>query len=193
MGRLGTGAGRLAKLAAAAYATLLVAAVAVVLLRSPHPITPAYEATPGCSPTDLAHYCRGVRARVSSYHVFANHQPIYAIDGRRSRDLLEKWVSAPQDRAPWIELLFVEPVNFSSVRLTHAGQVELAEYTMRSYHLSCSAGDELRATLRVEGNAASRAEHALSCLQVDRLRIELDIEPGSARDVVRLYEIEVLP
>ncbi|MGB5547118.1 MAG: hypothetical protein WBM74_11155 [Polyangiales bacterium] len=193
MRRLETGAGRLAKLALAAYATVLAAAVAVVLLRSPHPITPAYEATAGCSPRDLAHYCRGVRARVSSYHVFANHQPIYAIDGRGSRDLLEKWVSGPQDRAPWIELLFPEPVDFSSVRLTHAGQVEPAEYTMRSYRLSCSDGDEPRATSRVEGNEASRAEHALTCLQVDRLRIELDIEPGTGRDVVRLYEIEVVP
>lgn len=64
---------------------------------------------------------------------------------------------------------------------------------MRSYRLSCSDGDVLRATSRVEGNEASSAEHALSCLQVDRLRIELDIEPGTARDVVRLYEIEVVP
>lgn len=191
--RLATGAGRLAKVAVAAYATVLVVAIALVLLRSPHPTTPEYEAIEGCSPTDLAHYCRGTRARVSSYHVFEEHQPIFAIDGRHSRNLLEKWVSGPEDQAPWIELLFPEPVDFSVVRLTHAGHVEPAEYSMRSYRLTCSAGDELHATFRVQGNVASVAEHALSCRQVDRLRIELDTEPGTARDLVRLYEIEVLP
>ncbi len=82
---------RLAQLGIAAYGTVLAIGLSVVLVRSPHPITPAYEAAEGCSPQDLAHYCRGVRVRVSSYHVFANHHPIFAIDGRRSRDLMEKW------------------------------------------------------------------------------------------------------
>ena len=187
---VGTGAGRLA---IAAYGTVLLIAIAVVVLRSPQPITPAYPKIEDCSPRDLAHYCRGVRSRVSSYHVFENHHPLFAIDGRSSRDLLEKWASAPNDRAPWIELGFAEPGSFSSVRLTHAGHVESPDYTMRSYRLSCSARGELRATLGIQDNEASRAEHALSCRQVDRLRIEFDVEPGTARDLVRLYEVEVAP
>lgn len=193
MRRVGKGAGGFAKLGVAAYGTILAIAVSVVLIRSPHPITPAYEATAGCSRNDLAQYCRGVRARVSSYHVFANHQPMYAIDGRRSRDLMEKWVSGPEDLAPWIELLFPEPVDFSTVRLAHAGHFESPDYTMRSYRLSCSAGDELRAELGVQDNETPRPQHALSCRDVNRLRITFDTESGTAREVVRLYEIEVAP
>jgi len=156
-------------------------------------MTPAYEASDDCSPQDLAHYCRGVRVQVSSYHVFANHQPIFAIDGRRSRDLMEKWVSGPEDASPWIELLFPEPVDFSAVRLIYAGHTESLDYNMRSYRLSCSAGDELRAELAVYDNEASRAQHPLKCMGVDRLRIELDTQPDTGRAVVRLYEIEVEP
>ena len=187
------GAMSLAKLAALAYGTVLTMGLMVVLVRSPHPITPGYEATEGCSPDDLAHYCRGVRARVSSYNVFANHHPVFAIDGRGSHEPLEKWASSAGDAEPWIELLFPGPVNFSAVRLLHAGRFESAEYSMRSYRLTCSAGEELVGDLAVEGNEASTPLHALSCRAVDRLRIQYDTEPGTSRDVTRLYEIEVVP
>jgi hypothetical protein len=184
---------RLAKLAALVYGTVLAVGLTLVLARSPHPISPAYEAAEECSPDDLAHYCRGVRARVSSYDVFANHHPIFAIDGRGSHEPLEKWASARRDTEAWIELLFPAPVDFSAVRLIHAGYYEPAEYSMRSYRLTCSAGDELLVELAVEGNEVSAPLHALSCPGVDRLRIQYDIEPGTSRDVARLYEIEVVP
>jgi hypothetical protein len=187
------GALSFAKLAALAYGAVLAVGLTVVLVRSPHPITPGYEVTEGCSPDDLAHYCRGVRARVSSYDVFANHHPIFAIDGRGSHEPLEKWASSRGDAEPWIELLFPAPVDFSAVRLLQAGEFEPAEYNMRSYRLTCSAGDELVAELAVEGNEASAPMHALSCRAVDRLLIRYDIEPGTGRDVARLYEIEVRP
>lgn len=193
MSRRPRGVRGFAGLGAAAYGALVAVALLVVLVRSPHPITPAFEGAAGCSPEDLAHYCRGVRARVSSYHVFANHHPIFAIDGRRSDDLLEKWTSGPEDTSPWIELLFPETVDFSTVRLIYAGHTEPVDYNMRSYRLSCSAGDELRAELAVHDNEISQAEHALKCTAVDRLRIELDTEPETGRAVVRLYEIEVVP
>jgi hypothetical protein len=193
MSEVPRGARGIARLGATAYVALLAVALVVVLVRSPRPITPVYEGTAGCSPQDLAHYCRGVRARVSSYDVFANHHPIFAIDGRHSRDLLEKWVSGLEDASPWIELLFPEPVDFSTVRLIYAGYVEPVDNNMRSYRLSCSAGDELRAELAVHDNEASRAQHALKCVGVDRLRIDLDTEPDTGRAVVRLYEIEVAP
>jgi len=64
---------------------------------------------------------------------------------------------------------------------------------MRSYRLTCSAGDELVAELSVERNEASNPLHALSCRSADRLRIQYDTEPGTSRDVARLYEIEVVP
>ncbi len=182
-----------AKLGALAYGMVLAIGLTVVLLRSPHPTTPAYDATEGCSPDDLAHYCRGVRARVSSYNVFANHHPVFAIDGRGSHEPLEKWASSSGDAEPWIELLFPRPVDFSAVRLIHAGRFELAEYNMRSYRLTCSAGEALVGELAVEGNEASALLHALRCRAVDRLRIHFDTEPRTSRDVVRLYEIEVVP
>ena len=182
-----------AGLAALAYGALLAIALTVVLLRTPHPITPPYDATEGGSPDDLAHYCQGVRAQVSSYDVFANHHPIFAIDGRGSHEALEKWASSNRDAEPWIELLFPAPVDFSTVRLLHAGYFESADYTMRSYRLSCTNGEKVVGELSVEGNEVPDPEHPLSCIAVDRLRIQYQIEPGTGRDVVRLYEIEVIP
>lgn len=193
MRRVRMGTMGLAKLGALAYGTVLAIGLTLVLVRSQHPITPAYEATEGCSSDDLAHYCRGVRARVSSYNVFANHHPIFAIDGRGSHEQLEKWASSAGDEEPWIDLLFPVPVDFSAVRLLHAGYFESAEYSMRSYRLTCWAGGELLGELAVEGNEASAPLHALSCPAVDRLRIQFDTEPGTSRDVARLYEIEVVP
>jgi hypothetical protein len=134
-----------------------------------------------------------VRARVSSCHAFGGHHPIYAIDGRDSGELLEKWTSAPEDPAPWIELSFQAPSSFSTVALTLAGTVEAPDYTMRSYRLSCSAGTEVQTTLAVLDNAAPKPSHPLRCRNVDRLRIDFDIEPGTARALTRLYEIEVAP
>lgn len=184
---------RSAQIGAAAYGLALAVALVVVLARSPHPVTPSFEAIPGCSPKDLAHYCRGVRARVSSFHAFGSHHPIYAIDGRSSRDLVEKWVSAPQDDAPWIEILFPEPVSFSTVQLSHGGTAEASDYTMRSYRLSCSVGEEMRASLGIHDNEAPSRLHPLECPDVDRLRLDFDVEPETAREVVRLYEVEVRP
>ncbi len=184
---------RLAYIAAATYGLALAFALAVVLARSPEPVTPAFDAVAECSRADLAHYCRGARARVSSFHAFGSHHPIYAIDGRSSEDLVEKWVSASNDAAPWIEVLFPEPVSFSTVRLSHAGTAEASDYTMRSYRLSCSAGAEVRGSLGIHSNEAPRPLHSLQCRNVDRLRVDFDIEPGTARDLVRLYEVEVVP
>ena len=176
-----------------AYAALLLVALLVVLQRSPEPTTPRYAASEDCSIHDLANYCRGVRARVSSFHVFEGHHPMFAIDGRRSRNWLQKWESAPSDPSPWIEVLFPQPVSFSRVRLTHAGYAEPSEYTARAYRLSCASGSRVQAELSVHDNSAPRAEHILVCSDVDRLRIDFDTEPDTPRAVARLYEIDVTP
>ena len=130
---------------------------------------------------------------MSSFHTFGSHHPLFAIDGRSSADLVEKWTSGVDDPAPWIEVSFPAPVSFTAVRLAHAGSVEDADYTMRSYRLSCSASDELRGALGVLQNEQPRPTHPLVCREVDRLRIDFDLEPGTPRDLVRLYEIEVRP
>lgn len=182
-----------AQIGAVAYGAALALALVTVLLRSPQPVTPALETNPGCSPGDFAHYCRGVRARVSSYDVFGNHHPLFAIDGRRSPELREKWVPGRRDSAPWIELWFPMRTDFSVVRLTMAGHSETPNRTMGSYRLSCSAGGELRAELDVRDNRAATPTHAIECSGVDTLRIEFEVEPGTRRDLVRLVEIEAVP
>lgn len=182
-----------AQIGAVAYGAVLALALVTVLLRSPQPVTPALEPNPACSPGDLAHYCRGVRARVSSYDVFGNHHPLFAIDGRRSPELREKWVPGRRDSAPWIELWFPMRTDFSAVRITMAGHPETPDRTMGSYRLSCSAGSALRAELDVRDNGAAIPTHAIECIGVDRLRIEFEVEPGAGRDRVHLFEIEAVP
>jgi hypothetical protein len=51
----------------------------------------------------------------------------------------------------------------------------------------------VQAELSVHDNSAPRAEHILVCSDVDRLRIDFDTEPETARAVARLYEIDVTP
>jgi len=182
-----------AQFGALAYGAALTLALVTVLLRSPQPVTPALEPNPACSPGDLAHYCLGVRARVSSYDVFGNHHPLFAIDGQRSPELREKWVPGRTDSAPWIELWFPTRIDFSAVRLAMAGHPNTPDPKKSSYRLSCSAGDEVRAELDVLDNEAAIPTHAIECSGVDRLRIEFDVEPGAARNRANLFEIEAMP
>lgn len=169
---------RATQVAILVYVALVAAALLVVVRRTPHPTTPLSN---------------GVRARASSYHAFGNHHPMFAIDGESSRHRLQKWVSAPGDTEPWIEVLFERPRDFSRVRIVHAGHAEKDEFTAQSYRLQCTNQGVGVDETAVGSNDRPIAEHNLDCRGVDTLRVEFDVEPGTPNDVARVYEIEVLP
>jgi hypothetical protein len=182
-----------AQLGTLVYGVTLAAALLSVLLRSPHPVTPELEPSADCTAGDLAHFCRGARAQVSSYGVFENQHPIFAIDGRRSRDPQQRWCSGRRDEAPWLEIRFPEPVEFSQVRLSFSGQGGPPELSARTYHVACRADAELRAELMVDDSDESNPTHPLPCAGVNRLRVDFALQPGTTRDHACLYEIEALP
>ncbi len=141
---------------------------------------------------DLAHFKEGPIVRASSVFAFARHHPGYVVDGQERPTLLEKWVSAPGDLAPFIEVQLDRARQIDEVALELAGAHEDQDFTMRRYRLECFAGAQLIARLQIDANAQPRPGHALRCPSSDRVRVTFAAEPDTPRDVARVYELLVL-
>ena len=140
---------------------------------------------------NLAHFAQGPTLRVSSAEWALRHHPGYLLDGQLRPTLVEKWVSARGDLAPWAEVAFDGPRDLDEVRLELAGAHEPGKYTMRAYRIDCFRGRALVASLPVERNAEARPRHPIACPQADRVRVTFAAEPSSPRDLARVFELEV--
>jgi hypothetical protein len=145
--------------------------------------------TPGRA--NLAQFSEGSTLRVSSVEWALRHHPGYLVDGHERPIPIEKWVSARSDPAPWADVLLDRVRDVDEVALELAGAHEPAEYTMRAYRIDCFRGEVLRSSRWVGSNDEPRPRHEVSCRQVDRVRVTFGVEPRSARDVARVYELEV--
>jgi hypothetical protein len=131
---------------------------------------------------------RASSALTSPY--FYQHDPAFAVDGRRRPSLIEKWASRPDDPRPWIEVLFPRPVHLQRVVLLHAGAFEPADYTADTYRLRCiRVGGKHADWLQVKGNTLAKTTHALDCSDASGVRVEFTPRPGGDH-IVRLFEIE---
>ena len=140
---------------------------------------------------NLALFPQGPTVRASSVEWALRHHPGYLVDGHRRPTLVEKWVSARSDREPWIEVALDRAADLDEVALELAGARESAGYTMRSFRIDCLRGAALVASLPVTNNDDARPRRAVACPQVDRVRVTFQTEPGTPRDIARVYELEV--
>jgi hypothetical protein len=131
----------------------------------------------------------GPTVKVSSYdgHALGPHHPTFLVDEKRNPALLEKWVSAPGDARPWVEVTWREPRHVKRVVLHHAGTREDPRYTLDAYTLTCLGGGP--ESLVVTGNTEKVATHALDCPGARGLR--LATQPQHSPTPVRLFELEV--
>jgi hypothetical protein len=138
---------------------------------------------------DLAAWRFGPTLRVSSYDggALSPHHPAFLIDERRNPALLEKWVSGPGDRQPWVEVSWREPRHVSRIVLHHAGTREDPRFTLDGYTLTCLGSPA--APLVITGNTQAVATHALDCPGATGLRLQA--RPQSSPTPVRLFELEV--
>lgn len=145
---------------------------------------------PRAGPHNLALYELGPTIRASSYHrdVYSHHHPAFLVDGRAEPTVVEKWASAPQDAAPWIEIWWREPRTLERVRITHAGSVEGDELTVRRYRLICLSRHRDAPARTIRDNERAVAVHALACREARGVRIEW--QPNQADDAVRVYEVQ---
>ena len=149
----------------------------------------ARKAAPPASEHNLASYRWGPTLRASSYHrdPGSHHHPLFLVDGRTAPGLIEKWMSATGDRAPWVEIGWREPRALSHVVIQHVGAREqkpnLAHYSVR-----CLRASGPPATLDVRHNFAAVATHSLPCTQAVGLRIDWQL--STSEDQARVYEIE---
>lgn len=187
--------GRIFRVALVGWGIAVLAATGLVLARRPVPVSPRLDVAPP-APGDrlnLALQRYGARVRASSYDPFAQHHPVFAIDGRRTGPLLEKWASAGRDRAPWLEVLLPRPARVDEVVIVHAGHVEDSAYTMARYSVRCLRSGEVAGRVDVNGNAEPIARHPLPCDRADAIRIDFAVGDRSGpRGVARIYEVEVL-
>lgn len=140
---------------------------------------------------NLALFRWGPTLRASSYHRewFAQHHPIFLIDGRKDPRELEKWTTQLDDERPWVEITWREPRQLSRVVIFHGGFREQASYTARRYRLWCIAQDGTRkSSLDVLDNQQAVATHPLAC---DRARgLQISFARSAPDEQVRIYEIE---
>ena len=123
---------------------------------------------------------------------------ILAMDGKEHRayrglvthafraSQLEKWVSAPGDAHPFVEVQLREPHQLDELSLELAGAHEEPALTEASYLIECFAGEQPVWRLPVAGNLAPRPRHALPCPASDRVRVTF-----APRDLARVYELEL--
>lgn len=185
---------KVASAALAVYTITLMVAGWRVAARDTDPVTPPLKGlTWRAAESDKINTLdKGARVRVSSFHAHGRHHPVYLVDGRRRpATTTAKWVSAPEDRAPWVEVRLAAPRQIKRVELAHAGLREHGSYTMRRYTLTClNTSSQVVATMAVEANTAPVARHQIDCPETITVRLEFDVEPlNTARGVVRLYEI----
>ncbi len=136
---------------------------------------------------DLASFREGAIVRASSAFWAPRHHPGYAVDGEARPAELEKWASAPGDRAPFLEVQFDGPRDVDEVALTLAGAVEGAGRNERDFRIACFAGERTLRDLTVTGNAESLVRRPLDCPGADRVRVTF-----TPRDLARVYELEVM-
>ena len=154
------------------------------------PVTLPVQTGPADEEQNLASWRRGPTVRASSYHrdPFSHHHPAFVVDGRVAPAVVEKWMSAPGDQHPWIEVIWREPHDVSRVVLQHAGQYEADAYTLDRYRLTCLPAPGTGAVVSINGNQARLAIHPVACRGARGIR--LDAQPRVPGDPVRIYEIE---
>ncbi|MBN1945712.1 MAG: hypothetical protein JW797_08540 [Bradymonadales bacterium] len=182
------------------YLALVVGGLLQFLGRRPTIQTETYAVAPPL-PEDgeinLASLYRGGSVWVSSFDTHHLHHPLYAIDERANPTLLEKWATVQADREPWIEVRLARRADVHRVVLALAGAREDGVLTMIDYDIQCLREEQgevwLVRDLAIHGNRESSPSHPLECSATDRVRIGFWVAPeGQPRDVVRLYEIQVL-
>jgi hypothetical protein len=139
---------------------------------------------------NLADPALGVTVRADSSWWAQRHHPAYVLSGRLGTKI-EKWVSAPGDRAPWIEVEFDRPRQVEEVGLTLAGALESPDLTMRDYVAECFSADRLIASRTVRDNQDARPRIALPCNGATRVRMTFPIEASGPRDAARVYGLEI--
>jgi hypothetical protein len=177
-----------------AMGTLLALAASAIAFAREKPVSetqfPAFEPHPSAE-HDLALYRYGSQVRASSVFWPNLHHPGFVVDGYATPSGTEKWASAPDDSSPWIEVRWDKPRHVSRVVLTFSGRIE-GMGTMRDYTLTCLVKGQRTSELVVRGNADDTARHELRCDNAEGVRVEFRAGPGTANDLVRLYELEAI-
>lgn len=177
-----------------AIATTLVLAASAIAFARARPVSetqfPVLEPHPS-GEHDLALYRYGTQVRASSVFWPNLHHPGFAVDGYATPSGTEKWASAPDDPAPWIEVRWDKPRHVSRVVLTFSGRIE-GMGTMRDYTVACLVNGQRASERVVHDNADDIARYELGCDNAEGVRVDFRTGPGTANDLVRLYELEAI-
>jgi hypothetical protein len=164
------------------------------LTKRPRPWTPRVTATrvdiSNASKHNIASVYNGGQVHASSWDHFRSHHPMYAIDEEPRPSLTEKWVSAVDDPAPWIEIRWPSPRTIQHVRVSHATWREPAMAPAAHYDLRCHRPNAPSQWHRVRNNADAIALHDIFCQGATGLSVHFQ-KLGNAGQV-RIYEIAVV-
>lgn len=182
-----------------AYGAVSLVALGRWALRRPPPVTTPRIASFGAlsaprerasgADANVGSFRSGATVRASSWDWFRRHHPLFAIDGEPHPTPIEKWASAPADRAPWLEVHLAKPARVSRVVLVLA--TDPTSPILSGYVVRCLAGGRELARETVSTNRRPEVVHALHCEGADVVRVEMDLGTSAPLDAARIYEIEV--
>ncbi len=136
---------------------------------------------------NLASFEYGPVVVASSYDTANHHHPAFLVDRRPHPTRLEKWVSDPADRRPWIEIMWGEPHDLVELVVVQGAAYESILRLTRRALVSClRQGSTFEA--RTIDDLAPVTRVALPCQAASGVRLDFSVRGGT--DLVRLYEVE---
>jgi len=163
----------------ALYGGVVVIGIVTWMGREPEILTPAFaEHTPDPGDSRLSLWRYGGRVRASSYLWFHGHHPLFAIDGVKNPEGMERWSSAPRDREPWLEVLLPARADVAKVFLALGGLYpQHGGEPARHFVVSCHREQEEVFRAEYEDNIRTSRVMRVACPDVDRVRVTFYPDP----------------
>jgi hypothetical protein len=190
--------GRFGRLVVLAYLVVLAVGFSAFLRAKPVPASPRLDVPPPAPGVraNLANYLNGGSVAVSGFELFRSHNPIYLIDGNPKPDRGEKWATLQSDLHPFADVRLAGRADVDEIDLELGGAWEDNAYSMRDFRIRClrdePGGEVVVLEKDVRGNTEPKPKFTVRCPATDHVRFDFHVEElRSARDVVRMYEIQV--
>ncbi len=141
----------------------------------------------GPASSNLALFSNGVRLRASSYNMFDQRYPAYAIDGNTHLGGTMQWESATDDATPWIDVSWTRPQQVRQLTLV----VDSAQQSTRLFSVACQAtGSDFVVKGHGEATRSKIVTIDVTCDSTTAVRLSFDPTPMPMK-TVRITEFQV--
>lgn len=155
---------------------------------------PRKEAPPHGQRFNAASFRYGPTLRASSMHHAGGHYLPFAVDEASSPPLQAKWASDANDRSPYFEVQFREPVRIESVVVALSGSHPSDNASNKRLEVQCLVAKKVVKTVPFTNNREPKVTATIDeTCEAIHIPFRLD---SSDDDIARVFEVEawgVLP